>query len=303
MKISVCIPVYNSQKTLRDVCVRTVQVLTKLVNEFEIILVDDSSPDDSWKIIQELHRNDSRIKAIQLTRNFGQHNALMCAFHHVTGDYVVTIDDDLQISPEDIPHLFQKIEEGYDVVYGIYSKKQHSAIRNFGSSLIQWVYKKVFRVPVGLTSFRIVRKEIIQAIISYNMNFTFIDGFLAWYTNRITGVEVSHQGRAIGRSGYRFSKLIQLSLNMITNFSITPLQVASMTGLAFAIFGFILGTFFFIKKIFFGIPIMGFAATGVLITIFSGVQLLSLGLIGEYIGRVHLNLNKKPQFVVRCILD
>ncbi len=303
MMVSVCIPVYNSEKTLREVCDRTVQVLSTLTDKFEIILVDDGSSDDSWHAAEELHRKDRRIKIIQLARNFGQHNALMCAFHYVKGDYIVTIDDDLQIAPEDIPKLFYKIQEGHDVVYGTYLRKQHDAVRNFGSSLIQFVFRKVFRVSVGLTSFRIIKKEIVRSILTYNMNFTFIDGFLAWYTKHITSVQVSHSERAAGRSGYRFGQLAQLSLNMLTNFSISPLQAASITGLSFSIFGFILGFYFFIKKIFFGIPIMGFAATGVLITIFSGVQLLSLGLIGEYVGRVHLNLNKKPQFVVRQILD
>lgn len=299
MRISVCVPVYNSQGSLKELCSRTIQALSSFTRDFEIILVDDGSSDRSWDVLQELHRVDSRVKAIQLARNFGQHNALMCAFHQSKGDYVVTIDDDLQIAPEDIEKLYQKIQQDFDVVYGVYAKKQHSAIRNWGSLLIQWVFKKVFRASIGLTSFRIVRRQVIQEILSYDMNFTFVDGFLAWYTNRIASVEVSHQERKTGRSGYRLSKLVQLSLNMITNFSIIPLQVASVTGFLFSVFGFILGAYFFIKKVFFGIPIMGFAATGILITIFSGVQLLSLGLIGEYIGRVHLNLNKKPQFVVR----
>ncbi len=302
ISLSVCVPVYNSEQTLKELCGRLDQVLKPIADHYDLILIDDASKDRSWQVITELCKTNSRIKAIQLMRNFGQHNALMCGFRYAKGDYIVTIDDDLQILPEDIPKLIQKIQEGYDVVYGSYETKKHHWFRNIGSSLVQYIYKKAFGLKNNLTSFRIMRREIVEAAMAYELNFTFIDGLLAWYTQKIATIPVSHLPRQIGKSNYNINKLVNLSVNMLTNFSTVPLQAASILGIVFSLFGFLIGFYFFIKKIIFGTPVMGFTALVTLITFFSGVQLLSLGIIGEYIGRVHLNLNKKPQYMVRSTL-
>ncbi|PIQ85192.1 MAG: glycosyltransferase [Candidatus Omnitrophica bacterium CG11_big_fil_rev_8_21_14_0_20_45_26] len=305
MKIqySVCIPVYNSHQTLETLYERIAATFQPITDRYEIVLVDDGSTDESWAALEKIKKRYSNVKAIRLMRNFGQHNALMCAFRYATGEFLITLDDDLQVFPEDIPLLIKKMAEGYDVVYGAYQKKKHSLFRNFGSGLVQWVYKKVFRLKENLTSFRMVRRQLIELILAYDLNYTFIDGLLAWCTNRIGSVEVRHQARQYGQSGYHLQKLITLSINMMTNFSIAPLQTASLLGVILSIAGFLLGIYFILNKILFGVPIMGFTATVVIITFFSGVQLLSLGLIGEYIGRVHLNINKKPQYLVRQTLD
>jgi len=300
--LSVVIPVYGSKDTLNELYRRIISVVGRIGLTYEIIFIDDGSPDDSWKILENLYQKDKHVKAVQLTQNYGQHNAIMCGFTIARGQMVITLDDDLQNPPEEIPKLIDKIREGYDVVYGEYKYKQHSLFRNFGSMLIQFLYKFIFKVSGNLTSFRIIKKEIVDGLLEYKRNYTFIDGLLAWQTKNIGYVEVEHNIRASGKSGYNLKKLIQLSLNMMTNFSIFPLQLASIIGFLLSFLGLGMAAFFIIKKLFFGIPVTGFASIIVSITIFSGAQLVTIGLIGEYIGRIHLNLNNQPQYRIRRIL-
>lgn len=303
LDLSVVIPVYNSAQTLFELVERLEKVLKEIVNnKYELVFVNDGSTDSSWNILKELAESNDKIIAINLTRNFGQHNALMCGFAGTHGKYIITLDDDLQNPPEEIPKLFNEIQNGYDVVYGIYDTKKHAKFRNLGSNIIQFFYRKVFNINIRLTSFRIMKRQIVQFLLCYERSFTFIDGIIAWYTKKIKNVIVRHQNRKIGDSGYSLKKLIILALNMVTNFSLVPLQIASLTGLFFSFVGFIFGSFFIIKKMFFGIPVSGFASTIVAITIFSGVQLLTLGILGEYVGRIHINVNKRPQYAIRDIV-
>lgn len=303
IEISVVIPVYNSAQTLREVRERLEKVLVDLVGEsYEIVFVNDGSADSSWDLLNEMASTNDKIVAINLTRNFGQHNALMCGFSQVQGMYIITLDDDLQNPPEEIPKLFNEIQTGHDVVYGIFATKQHSRFRNLGSEFIQFVYRKTFNVKVRLTSFRIMKRHIVRRLLSYEKSFTFIDGIICWFTTRIGNVYVKHHQRRAGKSGYSVYKLIVLALNMMTNFSIALIQVASLIGLFFAFTGFVFGIYFLYKKIFFGIPVSGFASTIVAITIFSGVQLFTLGILGEYIGRIHINISKRPQYAIRDIV-
>ncbi len=297
--LTIVIPVYNSETTLPELYKRLKRVFINIGEDYEIIFVDDASRDNSWKVLEELHKQDPRVKIIQLMRNFGQHNAIMCGFHYAQGEYVITMDDDLQNPPEEIPKLIGKIDEGYDLVYGEYVIKHHGLFRNIGSKIIQHIYRKIFNRKTNITAFRIVRKQLVDCILKYNKNYVFIDGLLAWNTTKIGTVPVEHHDRAQGRSGYGVMKLITLSLNMITNFSIIPLQMVSISGFTFAGLGFILALYFFSKKIFYGIPVEGFTSLIIVVTIFSGIQLITLGLIGEYLGRVHLNINAKPQYEIR----
>jgi polyisoprenyl-phosphate glycosyltransferase len=301
--LSVTVPVYNSQSTLNELYKRLTVVLGKLNLNHEIIFIDDASSDSSWETLNQIREKDSsHVKIIRLTRNFGQHNALMCGFAHVVGDYVITLDDDLQNPPEEIPKLIKKLQEGYDVVYGEYLLKKHSTYRNLGSSLVQFLYKKIFDVSGNLTSFRIIKKGIIEGLLEYTKNYTFIDGLIVWQTKNIGYVSVIHNEREKGKSGYNLSKLIILSVNMLTNFSIFPLQLATIVGFIMSLLGLLMTLFIIFKKLFYGIPVTGFASTIVTITIFSGTQLITIGLIGEYIGRIHLNVNNKPQYRIREII-
>ena len=302
--ISVVIPVYNSAETLPELNHRLELVLENLVGpQHEIIYINDSSVDPSWSRLKKIASQNDKVIAINLTRNFGQHNAIMCGFAQARGRFVVTIDDDLQIPPEEIPKIFEHIQSGYDVVYGVYGQKQHTAFRNFSSRLIQYAYRRTFDLNIGITSFRIIRQEIVQFMLSYEKSFTYIDGLLAWFTQNIGNVSVEHQKRKVGTSGYSLKNLIILALNMMTNFSIVPLQLASLTGFVFSLVGFFLGSYFLLKKIFWGIPVSGFSSIIVAITMFSGVQLLTIGILGEYIGRIHINVSKRPQYAIKDIIQ
>lgn len=299
IKYSVVIPVYNSSQTIAELMERLRSVLTGLDQPSEIILVDDSSQDDSWELMRNLKEGDDRLRIIRLRRNFGQHNALMCGFHFCRGEWVITIDDDLQVPPEEIPKLISTAAAGYDVVYGVFEKKEHSWVKNLGSWLINWYYRKIFRMDNRITAFRLISREIVSRLVNYDKTFTYIDGLISWNTSSIGEVPVRHQPRSRGGSGYNLTKILQLAFNMLTNFSAFPIRVASGLGIIFSLFGFGLGLYFFIKALVTNIPVTGYASLIVAITMFSGVQLLTIGVIGEYIARVHININNKPQYVIK----
>jgi len=279
-------------------------VLSDIANEaYEIVFVDDGSTDDSWMIVSTLASQYPEITAVRLSRNFGQHNALMCAFGQASGDLVITIDDDLQVPPEEIPKLVSEQARGdLDLVYGVYPNKRHTRFRNLGSGIIQVIYRRTFGIDVKPTSFRLIRREIVDHILSYEKAFTFIDGLLAWYTTRVGSVEVQHLDREHGRTGYSLKRLLVLAMNMVTNFSLAPLQAATLVGIAFSAVALVTGSYFTLKKLVFDIPVTGFTALIVAITAFAGVQLLTIGVLGEYIGRIHINVNRKPQYAISQVI-
>jgi len=295
---SVIIPVYNGAKTLEDLVSRIKKAFSSMGATCEIILIDDNSRDDSWAVIKRLKRGCPSLRIIRLRRNFGQHNAIMCGLHFFRGDYVITIDDDLQIPPEEIPKLITGADQGYDVVYGIYDHKQHNMIRNFGSFLIGCYYRRIFHMSNKVSSFRIIKREVAQEIINYDKTFPYIDGLISWNTGNIGEVSVKHCPREAGISGYSIGKMVKLAFDMVTNFSAFPIRVASVLGVLFSLIGFILAIYFFLR-FGMGMPVTGYASMLVAVTIFSGVQLLTIGIIGEYIARVHLNINRKPQYVIK----
>jgi len=301
VRYSILVPVYNSSTSLVELHSRIVNVMEK-TGSFEIVYVSDGSRDDSWKIISGLAEDDSRVTAINLSKNFGQHNALMCAFSYAQGDFSITIDDDLQIPPEEIPRLIAEIEKGYDVVYGTYPKKKHSFFRNMGSWLIRSIFSLIFKVQIPITSFRIITRHIVQSIVGYNKSFTYIDGLISWHTDSIGSVEVRHESRQQGRSGYSLYKLISLGLNLLTNFSLLPLQMATIVGIFMAFSAFGIGFYFIYLKIVHKIAVEGWTSLMVSTTLFSGIILVLIGLLGEYLGRVHLNINNMPQYAIREIV-
>jgi glycosyltransferase involved in cell wall biosynthesis len=305
LEASVVIPVYNAAETLHEVVQRTTAVLDALFSSFEIILIDDGSADSSWEVLRELQvKYPKRIVAIQLMRNFGQHNALMCGLRHVRGRVIITIDDDLQTPPEEIPKLVERMNGGnYDLVYGEYHRKRHDKWRNLGSGLVKMFYRIVFRSKIKVTSFRVMQRQLCESVLSYELNFTYVDGLLAWNTQRIGSIIVDHHPRASGRSGYSPAKLFVLAMNLFTNFSILPLQLISALGFAFALMGFTLGSYFVLMSVFKQIVVPGYASIIVAVFVLGGAQMLALGMIGEYLGRLHLNVNRKPQYGIRSILS
>jgi undecaprenyl-phosphate 4-deoxy-4-formamido-L-arabinose transferase len=303
VEVSVVIPVYNSAEILPQLYRRLRAVLTDLGKSFEVVLVDDGSRDASWSVLEQLQADDpAHVVAVQLMRNFGQHNALMCGFRRAQGRFVITMDDDLQHPPEEIPKLLAAIEtQSLDLVYGAYDRKRHTSGKNLASKIVNLFYRFVFQTNVTVTAFRVVRRELLDTILSYSLNFTFIDGLLAWNTHRMGEVTVAHHARAQGRSGYRLGKLLTLALNLFTNFSLVPLQLVSFCGFAAAVVGFGLGAYYLYQYTVSGITVPGFASTIVSILVLGGLQLLGLGILGEYVGRLHLNVNRKPQYSVRQV--
>ncbi len=303
LELSLVVPVYNSASTLADLLQRLAKTISDLTQHYEIILVNDGSRDDSWKEIQSLRESyRDHLVAVQLMRNYGQHNALMCGLSLARGEYVVTMDDDLQNPPEEVPKLLAHIkEQGLDLVYGCPSRRSHAAWRNLGSSIVWHFYRTVFRNPVTPTPFRIMRHQLAKSVMFYDLNFTYLDGLLAWCSNRIGSVEVEHHAREQGRSGYSLGKLVGLALNLYTNFSLIPLQIVSGLGLVTATTGFLVGIYYLFQYIASSIAVPGFASTIIAVLVLGGAQLLALGVIGEYLGRLHLNVNRKPQYVIRYL--
>jgi len=303
MDISIVIPVYNSSSTLRALSKRLHTVLSDTNRKYEIIFVDDESSDDSWQLLCELqNKHPGSVTVIQLMRNFGQHNALMAGFRYAKGKFVITMDDDLQNPPEEIPKLLDTIiENNYDLVYASYGSKKHAKWRNLGSTLAIKFYQIVFKSDIAVTSFRVIRRKLLESIFTYNLNYTYIDGLLAWNTRRIGSVEVAHMPRRDGVSGYSLSKLLLLSVNLFTNFSILPLQFVSIVGLGTALLGILVGGFYLLQALLSDISVPGYASTITSIMLLGGIQLLALGMIGEYIGRLHININRKPQYTIRQI--
>lgn len=299
--LSVVVPVYGGGGTIASVVQRVIDVLDRTALSGELVLVDDASPDNAWEVLQQLQAAyPERIQIMQLMRNFGQHNAIMCGLRHARGKYIVTMDDDGQHPPEEIPKLLQAIEEtGADLVYGVPRRKNHKRWRNLGSALVTAFYRLVFKSRVQPSAFRIMRRELVDAILTYNLNYTYIDGLLAWNTQRIAQVEVEHRPRAVGRSGYSLGKLLVLALNLLTNFSLLPLQAVSVTGFLAALGGFSLGAYYLVRHFFGQVAVPGYASTIVAVLALGGLQLLALGVMGEYLGRVHLNINRKPQYTIR----
>lgn len=304
VELSVVIPVYRSAATLPELVARLTAVLDRLDVTHEIILVEDAGPDNAWEVISELHRRDpDRLVAVQLMRNSGQHNALMCGFRRSTGRFVVTLDDDLQNPPEEIPALYRAMLQGnFDLIYGHPHDKRHASWRNAGSRLVNLFFRLVFRTDVTVTSYRIMRRELVVSTFGYDLNFTFVDGLLAWNTQRVGTVGVEHHPRGSGRSGYSLTKLVALGMNLFTNFSLLPLQLISACGGLCACLGFVAAFYYLVQALLSNISVPGYASIIIVTLILGGLQLLSLGVMGEYLGRLHLNVNRKPQYVERQAL-
>jgi len=303
MVYSVIVPVYNSQQTLVELFTRTQEVFRLLGAMFEMIFVEDCGPDQSWQVILDLKKAyPEQIKAIKLSKNSGQHNALMCGFNYAQGDFVITIDDDLQIPPEEIPLLISRQQQtDAQLVYGIYEEKRHHLLRNLGSQAVQRVFRSVFNTNGDITSFRLISRTLCRQLINHKQSFIFIDGLLHWHTQYIERVKVVHRERAVGKSNYSPIKLIRLANNLLFNFTTFPLRSLIYLGTFFSLVSFITGIVFMIRKMFFNVP-LGY--TSIIVSIFftSSVLLLVVGVIGEYIGRLYTLQNDKPQYSVREVL-
>ena len=299
--ISVVIPVYRSEKILPELVRRLNVVLPGIAAKREIILVNDCSPDASWEAIVQLAALHPEIKPINLMRNYGQHNALLCGIRAASYDVIVTMDDDLQHPPEEIPKLLGGLAKGADVVYGVPEREEHGFLRDIASITTKITLQNVMGAEIArnVCAFRAFRGEVCTSFAHYEGYFVSIDVLLTWGTNRFSVIPVRHQPRAQGTSGYTFRKLLTHAMNMMTGFTTMPLQIASWVGFAFTFFSFVVFSYVVLRFLFSGNPVPGFPFLASIVGLFAGAQLFALGIIGEYLARIHLRSMQKPPYVVR----
>lgn len=304
--ISFVIPCYGSENTLEGV-VEEIHTLMKAHIEdlYEIILVNDSSPDHVWDVIEKLANENDNIIGIDLARNFGQHAALLAGYRHAKGDLIVSLDDDGQIAVEDTYKLIDHLNEGYDVVYGKYHVKKHNVFRNLASRLAGWTSVYLMNIPKDFagSSFYVARRYIIEEMLRYPNAYVYLIGLVFRTTDKIDSVFVGHRKREIGHSGYTFASLFALWLNGATTFSIKPLRFSSFLGFVTAILGLIFSIVVIIKKILHPEMIMGWSSLMATTLVLCGVILIVLGMMGEYIGRLYMSANREPQYVIRQTVD
>ena len=296
---SVVIPVYNAEQSLDELVSRLIVELGNTVLRYEIILVNDGSADKSWQKICALANANPVIRGINLTRNFGQHNALLCGIRTARYEWIVTMDDDLQHPPEEIHKLFVALTDEFDVVYGVPERLPHSFWRNFFSMLIKRILAFVMGIRSAreISAFRLFRTTLRRAFKDYRDPAVILDVLLAWGTTRFTHVKVREENRKYGASNYSFSKLISQALLVFTGFSILPLRLASWLGFFFVIFGFAVFLYVLISYLSAG-SIPGFPFLASIISLFSGAQLFAIGIIGEYLGRVFERSMDRPNYLV-----
>lgn len=303
--ISFVIPCYRSQETLESVVREIADTMGGLpAYRYELILVNDCSPDGTFSVIESLAKRFPYIVGVDLARNFGQHAALMAGFHRARGDIIVCLDDDGQTPADEVGKLLEKIGQGYDVAYASYANKQHSGFRNWGS----WVNSKMTEVMLGkprdlsVTSYFAMRRFVMEEILRYEQCYPYVVGLVLRTTQKICNVEVHHRARTVGQSGYTLRKLLALWMNGFTSFSVKPLRMATYFGAITAGCGFLYLLYIVIRYFVTHAAPMGWSSTVAILLLLGGVILLVLGLIGEYVGRIFMCVNAAPQYVVRQVV-
>jgi dolichol-phosphate mannosyltransferase/undecaprenyl-phosphate 4-deoxy-4-formamido-L-arabinose transferase len=299
---SIVVPVYKSEKTLRELHERIDRAFALLVANYELILVEDCGEDNSWQVMRSLRRADSRVKIVRLTRNFGQHNALMCGFSLATGDYVITMDDDLQNPPEEIHKLINAIRDtDFDVVYGVPEERRQNTVRKLSSIVYSFVNSMMFKRVSGLriSNFRIMRKPIVEEILKINTPNPIVGHLLLKVTDHVGAVTVMHHARLHGRTTYSTGKLLQHFLHGVLYNSTLPLKLVSGLGIACLFVSGILALYYLALYLIGSIGVSGFTTLVLLILFFSGVIMFSIGIIGEYLLRIIQEVGRPPQYVIK----
>ncbi len=304
---SIIIPCYNSDRTIRKVVETTMEEMERLGrSEYEFVLVDDASPNDPKTIdaLKELARDYSCVRVVELAYNSGQHNAVMAGLNYARGEILIAMDDDGQTHPSQLPYLFAEFDRGYDIVYGYYEQKKHSLFRNFGSYVNYLTVRYLIGKPKEMktSSYWVIRKFVRDAVIRYQSPYTHLQGLFLRTTKNISSVPIKHFEREVGESNYTLKKLLQLWSN-IMGFSVVPLRFATKLGYLFAAVGLVGVVAVLINKMLRPSVPLGWSSMAAVICFFSGVILMFMGLIGEYIGRMFLEMQKTPQFVVRKVYE
>ena len=302
-KISIVIGLYNSSKTINDVLDELREELTKLDNyDYEIVLVNDCGPDNVYEIVKEIAKTDDHIKLIDLSRNAGQTNAVMTGYQYASGDYVVEMDDDYQMPAYEIGRMVKELEDkDLDVVFAKYREKKESGFRLFGSKINSFMTELMIGKPKGLTinSFFVMRKHIADVIARYDNNYPYLYGIIFAATSRVGNLEVDHRPRTNGKSNYTVRSLLKLWLNGFLNFSIKPLRIATALGSIITAVSFLVAIILVIQRLLYPTQMVGWTSIMITIIFFSGVQLLGIGIIGEYLGRLYISQSNLPRTVVR----
>jgi len=305
LDISIIIPIYNEEENTEELYSRLSDVLKKLKKSYEILCVDDGSTDKSYQILKEIHQKDKRIKIIKFSRNFGHHTALTAGLNHCRGETVVMMDADLQDRPEDIPLLLQKTEQGYDIAYALREKHQSTFINKTTSKIFYKMLNKLTHVDVtqNAGTFRVMKRNVVDTLNKLNEASRFMPGLIDWTGFKKIGIGVDRNARSEGRKKYNFWKRLKLAVTATTSFSHFPVQIAGYIGFAVAGISFIYGIYIIIRKIFFGIPIAGYASLTLSILFFAGIQLIVLGFLGEYIGKIFKEVQNRPLYIIEEIIE
>jgi len=303
-ELSVVLPVFNEEENLRDVHQQLVSELGKLNKSFEIVFVDDGSRDKSFEILREINKADPRVRAVRFSRNFGHHIALTAGMDIARGDAVILMDADLQDPPSEIPKLLDKRDEGFQLVYGIRKERHDPLLKKLTSRMFWWILRKFSDVPIpaGQTMLRVLDRKIVDEMKNMRERARFVHGMMAWVGYDVTSVEVEHAARTKGKSKYNVARLFKLAFHAVTSFSVVPLRLATYCGFGGALVSAVMALYFVWRKLFLDIPVLGFAATIVAILFVGSVQLMVLGIFGEYIGRIFQEVQQRPLYVVREIL-
>ncbi len=304
---SVVVPVYNSQDSLEQLYTRLNNVFVKLNASWQLVLVNDCSKDNSWNIIQKLAASHTKITAINLLNNFGQPNAIMCGLNHAKGKYIITMDDDLQHPPEEIPKLYNYLtKNNLSVVYGQYQSNQdrkRGFLRDIASLTVHKLISKITGSGYSVTSYRILEKTVVDNICKSSQYYVMVDVLIKDVVSPryIGNCTVEHHARTIGKSNYSYKKLALYALNMIFTFTTWPLRVATILGLIFSAISFAAALFYVLYYLIAGVNVSGWTSLMLSITFLSGIILFVLGIIGEYLGRIFLNVSNKPQYIIKEI--
>lgn len=298
---SVVVPIFNEEEVLNELYRRLTAVMEKLDGKYEIIFVDDGSKDKSFQILKDLHQKNRKIKIIRFSRNFGHHIAITAGLDYSQGDAVILMDGDLQDPPEEIPKLHEKFKEGYDIVYALRKRRKDPLLKKINSKLFYKIFKMLTKIEIHSYSgiFRIMSRQVVDGLKDCREKSRFITALMSWTGFSHIGVETGRDARHWGKPKYNLFKSIELAMDGITSFSYAPLRIAIYIGFFVGLLSFIIGIYMLIKKLFFGMPVSGYASLIVSVFFIGSVQLFILGIVGEYIGRIYTEAQNRPMYVVK----
>jgi glycosyltransferase involved in cell wall biosynthesis len=301
---SIVIPVYRSEQIIAKTIQRIMDVSENEGFAIELVLVNDGSPDNSWSILEQAAKRDQRIKSINLLKNYGQHTAVYCGIKESTGDFIITMDDDLQNPPEELHHLISKINEGYDLVFAEFNQKMHAGFRKLGTRIVGYLNNKIFGKPkdLKLTNFRIFTRATANRLIAYRTNYPYIPGLLLMSASKMANVQTEHHSREIGNSNYTLVRILTLVARLLFNYSSYPLKIVSGAGIIISLLSFLAGVFFIIKSMVLGVEVQGWTTIVALVSFLCGFILIMLGIMGEYLSRIMNQLASSEPYQIREII-